>query len=111
MNSAKSNHGQKNALVMEDSSSLEIELKFHVPPENFHSIEKKLRSGEVQVQRLQAIYFDTADERLFKHGATLRLRREGKKWVQTAKASTPDTLQHLNIMLMSPCLVVDDDLN
>jgi triphosphatase len=103
--SAKSNHGKMSDPVIGDSSSLEIELKFNVPPERLDALKKKLRSGKVHVQRLQAIYFDTADERLALHGATIRLRKEGRKWVQTAKALTPDTLSRLehNVDVMIPC--------
>ncbi len=54
-----------------------------------------MRAREVHVQRLLAVYFDTADERLAAHGIAIRLRREGRRWVQTAKALTTDALCRL----------------
>lgn len=66
----------------------ETELKLSVPPASVAPIEKALRKGRVQNERLQALYFETADERLAKHKASLRLRKESEAWVQTAKAST-----------------------
>ena len=45
--------------------------------------------------RVQAIYFDTEDERLAASRITLRLRKEGKVWMQTAKADTADPLRRL----------------
>jgi len=73
----------------------EIELKFVVPTEEFSSLESALRQDRVSVRRMQAFYFDTADERLGRHGVAVRLREEGREWVQTAKARTPDALHRL----------------
>lgn len=95
MTSTKIKHGKISAPLIDGPLSLEIELKFIVPPERFNAFKNKFLDGKVDVQRLQSIYFDTADERLTKLGATIRLRKEGKKWVQTAKALTPDMLQRL----------------
>ena len=95
MTSTKIKHGAIIAPLIDDPLSAEIELKFLVPPERFNAFKKKFLASKVDVQRLQSIYFDTADERLTKLGATIRLRKEGKKWVQTAKALTLDTLSRL----------------
>lgn len=73
----------------------EIELKFAVPPASLPALAGALGQGHVSVTRMQAIYFDTADERLGRHGATLRLRKEGRRWIQTAKAATADPLRRL----------------
>jgi triphosphatase len=73
----------------------EIELKFAVPVETRSALEAALRRGSVSVERMQAIYFDTLDERLGRHGASLRLRQEGRRWVQTAKAMTTDSIRRL----------------
>lgn len=83
----------------------EIELKLEVPADERAAFEKELNRGSgVQALRLQAIYFDTADERLARHGAVLRLRNEGKRWVQTAKAATGESLRRLehNVPVAAP---------
>jgi len=38
-----------------------------------------------QVETLDNIYYDTADLSLRRHGVALRLRRQGKRWLQTVK--------------------------
>lgn len=73
----------------------ETELKFMVPAEQLAGVEKALKRGRVRVERLQAAYYDTADERLARQRVALRLRREGRRWVQTAKAETPHSLNRL----------------
>jgi inorganic triphosphatase YgiF len=73
----------------------EIELKLVVAPERLAALRQALRAGSVRTERLQAIYFDTADERLGRAGAALRLRREGRRWVQTLKVGTHDALRRL----------------
>lgn len=73
----------------------EIELKFAVPREARAALESALRRGSVRVERLRAIYFDTPDERLGRHGLSLRLRKQGRHWFQTVKAATGDPLRRL----------------
>ncbi|MCU0769110.1 MAG: CYTH domain-containing protein, partial [Burkholderiaceae bacterium] len=45
-----------------------------------------LRAAPKRLIRLDALYYDTADRRLQQHGLALRLRREGRRWVQTLKS-------------------------
>ena len=45
-----------------------------------------LRAAPRRLISLDAIYYDTADRRLQQHGLALRLRREGRRWVQTLKS-------------------------
>ena len=57
----------------------EIELKFAVPPGKRAVLEKALKRGRLHRERMRAVYFDTCDERLAKHRASLRLRKEGRR--------------------------------
>ncbi|WP_198970918.1 CYTH and CHAD domain-containing protein [Xylophilus sp. ASV27] len=74
---------------------MEFEFKFQIPPERLPAVEAALRRGAVQRVHLQARYFDTADGALAAHGMVLRLRKEGRRWVQTAKAAGAGPLQRL----------------
>ncbi|MEO8387956.1 CHAD domain-containing protein [Polaromonas sp.] len=76
--------------VSEVPSPTEVELKFVVPPSKRGAISRALRSSPCRTQRLQSIYYDTADDRLEAQGQSVRLRKEGRGWVQTAKAPTDD---------------------
>jgi len=68
----------------------EIELKFQVPRARRAALLSALRGAPTQ--RLQAAYFDSADNVLAAAGVALRIRREGRQWVQTVKASGDDGL-------------------
>lgn len=74
---------------------MEIEFKFHIPAERLKTLEAAVRRAPVQRTRLRARYFDTADGTLAAHGAVLRLRQEGRRWVQTAKALGDGPLHRL----------------
>jgi len=67
--------------------SQEIELKLEIAQEH---IEVLIASGILGEQRsqtaLHAIYFDTAERELLRHGHTLRIRTAGGKAVQTVKS-------------------------
>ncbi len=73
----------------------EFELKFEIPPARRHAVEAALRRGRVAQQRLQARYFDTPEGALAAQGVVLRLRKEGRLWVQTAKAPGSRPLERL----------------
>ena len=73
----------------------EFELKFEIPPEHLKSVATAVLQGGAKRQRLQASYFDTPDGALAKRGIVLRLRKEGRRWVQTAKGPTTDMLERL----------------
>ena len=81
----------------------EFELKFEVPPASLKSVAGAVLEGKATRQRLQASYFDTADGALAAHGIVVRLRKEGRRWIQTAKGPTADFLERLehNVVLPS----------
>ena len=71
----------------------EIELKFQVPAGRRAEVDAAVagRAGAART-RLQAAYVDTPDRALANAGMALRLRREGRHWVQTLKGRTPDAM-------------------
>ncbi|MBT2325444.1 CYTH and CHAD domain-containing protein [Variovorax paradoxus] len=75
------------------ASVTEFELKFQVDAPHRAAVEAAVARGSSQRTRLQARYFDTADGALAAQQLVLRVRKEGKHWVQTAKAPTDEPLQ------------------
>jgi inorganic triphosphatase YgiF len=71
----------------------EIELKLQVPAERLADVEAAVCGRQPPpALRLRAAYFDTADRRLAGAALALRLRREGRRWVQTLKGAGDDGL-------------------
>ncbi len=73
---------------------VEFELKFLVPRAALPALRAALgeRGAQLERRRLVARYFDTADRRLARAGMSLRLRREGRVWVQALKAGSEAAL-------------------
>lgn len=67
-----------------------MELKLVLDPADLPKLKQHpLLSGtRPSTTRLQATYFDTSDLRLAKHDLTLRVRRSGRKHVQTVKSGS-----------------------
>lgn len=70
---------------------MEIELKLQLAPHDAqrfteHALLGQYAPHEPQQLSLHDIYFDTADMRLARAGAGLRVRQSGTGWVQTMKA-------------------------
>jgi triphosphatase len=82
----------------------EIELRFQVPAAARRAVETGVATATAQRTRLQAIYFDTPDRRLAKAGIALRLRKEGRQWVQTLKAGDPHAMQRFEHNVVRPRL-------
>ena len=74
----------------------EIELKFQVPAAQRAAVDRAVagRAARRRV-RLQAAYFDTAQRALAKARLALRVRREGRRRVQTLKGATADGMTRL----------------
>lgn len=73
----------------------ELELKFRIPDAALASLRQALRSQGARRTRLQARYFDTEDGLLARHLVALRLRLEGRRWVQTLKAAGAGAVHRL----------------
>ena len=64
---------------------METELKFQVPAARSVALRRAVATATARTTRLQAVYFDTPDLVLAQAGLALRLRKEGRVWVQTLK--------------------------
>lgn len=65
----------------------EFELKFQVEPRHRAAVESAVaRGGSSRRERLQARYYDTSEGALAAQRIVLRIRKEGRRWIQTAKA-------------------------
>ena len=76
-------------------SQTEVELKFLVPAASRADVAAEMARGSPTPQRisLAARYLDTEDRRLAQQGMAWRLRREGRRWVQTLKARGANPLE------------------
>lgn len=74
---------------------VEFELKLEVPPVRKSEVLVALELTRAPAVSRSAHYFDTEDGRLAASGLSLRLRREGRRWVQTLKASGDSPVHRL----------------
>ncbi|HSQ70822.1 MAG TPA: CHAD domain-containing protein [Rubrivivax sp.] len=74
---------------------METELKFQIPPARSAALRRALATASARSVRLQALYADTADQRLAAAGLALRLRKEGRVWVQTLKGRGDGLMRRL----------------
>lgn len=70
----------------------EIELKFFIDEQTAQKLWQRVKSlgfaaGSPKTKTLTSIYLDTPEHTLKKAGITLRLRRDGRRWIQTVKTS------------------------
>jgi triphosphatase len=73
----------------------ELELKFQIDPQHRAAVASALQPHASARVRLQAHYHDSVDGCLARHGLSLRLRKEGQRWVQTLKAAGPGAIDRL----------------
>ena len=66
----------------------EFEIKLHVEPDRRDRLLDALGRRRMRRSALSAVYFDTRDGLLGRHGFALRLRREDGHWVQALKGAT-----------------------
>jgi triphosphatase len=91
----------------------EFELKFEIPQTALQRVAAALNDGRIDRARLQATYFDTEDGALARNGLVVRVRKEGRRWVQTAKGPTSVLLERLehNVNLTRQVKGVEPDVD
>ena len=67
----------------------EQELKLHVPAASRQAVQREIKQREATRIRLHAMYFDTPERELARARIAIRLRLEGRDWVQTLKMPAP----------------------
>ena len=82
-------------MAASSASPLETELKFQVPPAHSAALRRAVATASARSVRLQAMYADTVDQRLAAAGLALRLRKEGRLWVQTLKGRGDGLMRRL----------------
>jgi inorganic triphosphatase YgiF len=84
----------------------EQELKLHVPSSAAAGLQRELRKRGATRIRLHALYFDTPERELARARVALRLRLEGRNWMQTLKTPGANaiTRQELNHPRPGPVL-------
>jgi triphosphatase len=73
----------------------EFELKLEIPAPRLRDLLTEFESAPAKTIALRALYLDTADEALARHGVALRLRNENGRWIQTAKGPGERALERL----------------
>lgn len=86
---------------------VERELKLYVPAAACTGVQREMRLGKARKQTLQARYFDTPQRDLARAGIALRVRKEGRRWVQTLKAPASDALSRVEINHVRPSADLD----
>jgi len=84
--------------------SSEIELKFMVPAAARAAVATELQraAGSFSRETLDASYLDTLDRRLARAGISWRLRREGRRWVQTLKVAGAGAIERFEHEAIRP---------
>lgn len=82
----------------------ETELRFLVPAAARAAVEAELQraAGSFARESLAAIYLDTPDRRLAQAGMSWRVRREGRRWIQTLKVAGAGALERFEHEVIRP---------
>ena len=75
----------------------EQELKLHVPTAHAAAITRELLGHGATRVRLRALYFDTPERELARARVALRLRLEGRRWMQTLKTPGADAITRVEL--------------
>ena len=72
------------------TGAAELEVKLRLPRKAVanlihHSAVAEVKAGRARRRRLVSTYFDTPNLRLARDGVGLRIRRDGRQWIQTVK--------------------------
>jgi inorganic triphosphatase YgiF len=81
---------------------METELKFQVPRGRRMAVQAALATPSARTTRLQAVYVETAGRHLAAAGLALRLRQEGRVWVQTLKGRGDGLMSRLEHEVVLP---------
>lgn len=86
---------------------IEVELKFLVPLAACIGVMAELMRVSTSAARaslaaMAAIYLDTPDRRLSEAGMAWRLRREGRRWLQTLKAAGSNPIERFEHEVVRP---------
>lgn len=83
---------------------VEVELKFLVPASARKDLVAEMARGSASLERtsLTAMYLDTNDRRLARAGLAWRVRREGRRWIQTLKAGGTHALERFEHEVIRP---------
>ncbi len=92
------------AAVVRVNPQTEVELKFLVPSAARTALVAEMSRGSSALERtsLAARYLDTEDRRLARAGLAWRLRREGRRWIQTLKAGGASALERFEHEVIRP---------
>ncbi|CAM3792279.1 CYTH and CHAD domain-containing protein [Bordetella flabilis] len=85
----------------------EQELKLHVPRASRAAVERELKQAGAERVSLHAMYFDTPGRELARARVAIRLRREGRNWIQTLKTPGANAITRVEINHPRPGPILD----